>query len=241
VNNLIKIYAFVSLLLISCIGYSQNNGFIGISSGLSFPQNGFSETLMENYGAGFAKPGIDFSWVSAGYYLNDYLGIMAMFSSCSNPLDEEMFSEEFNQIIHWYGVEVNANPWRYNSLMGGMLISFPFETGVKLEARGLLGTSEASSPEINIDFTFIDKQGLHTVEMVQKSANSSSIANLIGAGIKIPAGRLLYFSINVDYYYSEHEFRYVFEDKFLNEHFKGEWDVNIETITTKLEISFRLF
>jgi hypothetical protein len=230
------VFAVLIITAMSLNGNAQGKkGYIGISSGPSFPIGDLSSKDSDNASAGWANTGGIFD-ISFAYKLgNGNFGITALLRGQVNPFDAQAYANELANQLSGVVWSVDSKAWGIGGLMAGGFGSFPVSKKVNFDARAMIGFLTAVSPEITI--TAIGAGGAAWAR--QNSATSTSFAYLIGAGFSFDLGNNLQLLSNLDYLGSKPEFRNVETISSDGSRFTDTWSQSMGAINLSVGVGFR--
>lgn len=187
---------------------AQDKGYIGLSFGAAAPigDYGSKDTYKEE--AGLAKTGTNLD-LSFGYRFGKYYGIAATAKVFRNAFDTDVVLDELEHSLadEIVSVKVKADPWKASTLLIGGYGSFPISKSFRFETRALVGLVRVTSPERRMDVTFFDNFLIQPVYWAaEESANATTFAYLLGAGIKWDVLRRICLLANLEYFSSKPEF-----------------------------------
>jgi hypothetical protein len=192
----------LSLVLFAITAFSQETrkGLIGISLGPSIPLGDYADNDGDNEDAGFAMTGLHLN-LNFNYKFNENLGFAALWTGNAHPIDVDEMVDLFWSIDPSLNWEVETEAWSSGSLMGGLLVSFPYDK-VDFDIKGLIGYSSSTIP--NIDVTASD--GSTAVNIKQNEAVAMAFAVNLGAGLRYNVSDKIALTINMDYFSTKPEF-----------------------------------
>ena len=125
---------------------------VSLAIGPSIPIGNFGSDDFSNLKSGNASVGVSFD-LSLKYKLEKKYGLVAMLRSQTNSFDEEAYEKRLRDrnpdpALTW---SVSASKWRIGGLLVGAYGTIPVGNIKEntLQARGLVGYLNATSPEIN--------------------------------------------------------------------------------------------
>jgi hypothetical protein len=192
----------LSFMFLSLVVFAQENrrGYIGIALGPSIPFGDYGSADQDNHGAAFATNGSQFN-MNFGYKFSKRIGLAGLWNGNSHALNQDKLEEMVAKAYPDLDWDVVSHGWSSMAIMGGPLISFPYNR-MDLDMKALFGYASSTSPFITI--TAID--GRTTLETNQFSASAVSPAFNLGVGLRFKASEKTGLSINMDYYSTRPEF-----------------------------------
>jgi len=192
----------LSLILLAITAFSQETrkGLIGISLGPSIPLSDYADNDGDNEDAGFAMTGLHLNF-NFSYKFNENLGVAALWTGNAHPIDVDEMVDLFWSIDPSLNWEVETEAWSSGSLMGGLLVSFPFDK-VDFDIKALIGYSSSTIP--NIDVTASD--GSESVNIKQNETSALAFAFNLGAGLRYNVSDKIALTVNMDYFSTKPEF-----------------------------------
>ncbi len=113
-------------LAISVFSQETRKGLIGISLGPSIPLSDYADNDGENEDAGFAMTGLHLNF-NFSYKFNENLGVAALWAGNAHPVDVDEMVNVFWSIDPSLNWELETEAWSSGALMGGLLVSFPYD------------------------------------------------------------------------------------------------------------------
>jgi len=192
----------LGLVILVSAAFTQETrkGLIGIAIGPSIPLGDFGDSEFNNEDAGYAKTGMHLNF-NFSYKFNENLGIAALWTGNAHAIDAESMIELFwatDQSLNW---ELETEAWSSGSLMGGLLVSFPFNK-IDFDIKGLIGFSSSTIPNIIVNAS----DGFNTVEIKQNEADAMALAINLGAGFRYNVSEKMALTLNMDYFTTKPEF-----------------------------------
>lgn len=232
--------ALFSTLLIIAMYWQLNaqdqNGYIGISLGPSFPLGGFGKQDPNDKEAGWAKTGAIFD-ISLAYKLsNSNLGIALFLRGQANPLDVEALADEVASQLPGVLITVTATNWQIGGLLLGGYGSFPISEKASFDTKALIGFTSTTAPEITTTAT--STYGSEWVK--QSSKTASSFGYLLGAGFKFDIGKKLSFLTQVDYMGTKPEFKDVETTSSMGDYDKNDYTQRIQTLNLSVGLALKI-
>ena len=197
-----KLIISLSLICLTITIFSQElrKGLIGISIGPSIPVSDYADNDSENSHAGFALTGLNLN-LNFNYRFNENIGVAALMTKNTHPIDEDEMVKLFGTYDPSLNVDLETGAWSSASLMGGLLISFPF-TKVDVDFRALIGYSLSTVPKLDVTTSYENI----SVNIKQSEASSMAFALNIGAGFRYHLSDKFALTFNVDYFSTEPQF-----------------------------------
>lgn len=189
-------------IILSISIYSQENrkGLIGVAVGPSFPLNNLANSY-DIEGSGFALLGPHMN-INFSYKFSKHFGIALLASSSYNLVDEYGLINYFRAINPTWNWDVTASDWSTDCILGGLLLSFPFNNRIDFDIKALYGFSNSSRPAITITAF----GGNTTYSELQHDTDATAVALNFGTGFRIGIFKRMAISINLDYYYTNPTF-----------------------------------
>ena len=173
-------------------GSVTSRGYLGVTIGPAFAVGDYADDdAASNENASYAKTGINYS-VDFGYRLGKRWGITASYRGGSNAIDEEAFAETL-QDIGLGSPTVDADPYKYNAIMVGPMLSWGssrFDFDLRLE----LGYGFGTLPEININNVY------NQMDFSTESEKASGVGVLFGGGLRYHLSSKLSFLAQLNYF-----------------------------------------
>ncbi|MES2559371.1 MAG: hypothetical protein V4590_06500 [Bacteroidota bacterium] len=143
----ILIYVFVLLLCEQVNAQETERGYVTIGIGPSIPLSDFASTNTSNDDAGYAMNGGNLN-ISFAYRLGSHLGLTAMLTGTSNPVDVDAIDRDFEEAFSNADWTITADRWRIGGLMIGGFATFPASENLSFDIRLLAGVLQTTMPEI---------------------------------------------------------------------------------------------
>lgn len=210
---------------------AQDNGYISISLGPSIPIGSFGSSE-----DGLAKIGAIFDISFAYKFGGGKFGILTMLRGQANPLDVQFLADEIAYQIPGIYWTVKSSGWGIGGLMVGGYGSLPISEKVSIEPRSMLGFLSTTLSEITITGS---SQGSY-VWVKQGSASATSVAYLVGLGIKFDIGRKLCLLTNLDFMSSKPRFVNVETTTSLGTLERDTWQQSVETINIGVGLALKI-
>ncbi|HTB24201.1 MAG TPA: outer membrane beta-barrel protein [Puia sp.] len=211
----IKILLFMIAFspVIICRGQEKGNSFIGLNGGASFPIGNWGKvstatsltSLEGTVGdqSGYANTGGFFA-IDGAWFFSKHFAVGGMFKYGSYNLHgmdslsygyEESFDVDTTRLTH--------TDYKIWSIMPGLYYQLQIAKKLSLTARGLIGISNASTPQITVT---IEDGGVFDTPVVQYSSSKTSFAFDAGAGLRYEITGCLAINLKADYFYTDPDF-----------------------------------
>jgi hypothetical protein len=145
----------IGLLALTCLhanAQDDKRGYLTIGLGPSVPFSDFSSTSASNDDAGYAMTGGNLN-IAFAYRLGQNLGLTAMLTGTSNPVDVDALAADFKQSYPNANWTVTADRWRIGGVMIGGFATFPASENLSFDVRLLGGVLKSTMPEIRATAT----------------------------------------------------------------------------------------
>ncbi len=187
--------------------------FISLEGGVSLPLGNFGKSstataLTSIRGtvddpSGYAKPG-GFGAVGGAWFFSKHFGIGGLLKYGSYNLKHvDSLSQGYQESFDVDKTSTNVTNYKMWSLMPGLYFDLPLAGKLSLTARGLVGISHTSTPQINVA---IEDGGVEDPPVVQSSASKTAFAFGLGAGFRYSIIRCLAINLHADYFYTKPDF-----------------------------------
>lgn len=230
---------FSTLLVIAMfwqLHAQDQNGYIGISLGPSFPTGGFAKQDPDEKDAGWAKTGAIFDISFAYKFGNSNFGVAALLRGQANPMDAEAIADELAGQIPGVLITVTTTNWQIGGLMLGGYGSFPISEKASFDTKALIGFMSTTAPEITTTAT--STYGSEWVK--QSSKTASSFGYLLGAGFRFDLGKKLSFLTQVDYMGTKPEFKDVETTSSMGDYEKNDYTQKIQTVNLSVGLALKI-
>ncbi|HTR31938.1 MAG TPA: outer membrane beta-barrel protein [Puia sp.] len=187
--------------------------FIGLEGGISLPLGNFGKastatamTSIEgtvNDPSGYAKAG-EFGGVNGAYFFSRHFGIGGLFRyGTYNLKGVDSLSQGYEESFDVDQTTTTVTNYKMWSLMPGLYFDLPLAGKLSLTARGLVGISHTTTPQITVA---IEDGGVEDPPVIQSSASATAFAFDLGAGLKYSIIRCLDVNLRADYFYTKPNF-----------------------------------
>jgi opacity protein-like surface antigen len=211
----IKIFLFVVAFLpvVTCRCQEKGRSFIGLEGGSSFPTGNWGKastatslTSLEGTVddlSGYANTGGFFS-VDGALFFSKHFAIGGMFKYGSYNLHGmDSLSYGYEQSFDVDTTRLTHTEYKLWSIMPGLYYQLQIAKKLYLTARGLIGISNASTPQITVT---IEDGGVFDAPVVQYSSSKTSFAFDVGAGLRYILTKNLAIDLKGDYFYTNPDF-----------------------------------
>ncbi|MES2655579.1 MAG: hypothetical protein V4620_08320 [Bacteroidota bacterium] len=140
-------YLFLAAICIQANAQDDKRGYLTLGFGPSIPFSDFSSTSTGNDDAGYAMAGGNLN-ITFAYRLGNNLGLTAMLSGTSNPVDVDALAADFNENYPGATWTIGADRWRIGGLMVGGFATFPASENLSFDVRLLGGVLNTTMPQI---------------------------------------------------------------------------------------------
>lgn len=140
-------YLFFAAICMQANAQDEKRGYLTIGLGPSIPLSDFASTNTSNDDAGYAMSGGNLN-IAFAYRLGNNLGLTAMFTGTSNPVDVDAIAEDFTESFPNVNWTITADRWRIGGLMIGGFATFPATENLSFDVRVLGGILQSTMPEI---------------------------------------------------------------------------------------------
>lgn len=143
------LYLFLAAICMHANAQDQDvkRGYLTIGLGPSIPFSDFASTSTGNDDAGYAMAGGNLN-ITFAYRLGNNLGVTAMLTGTSNPVDADALAADFNDTYPGAEWTISADRWRIGGLMVGGFATFPASENLAFDVRLLGGVLNTTMPEI---------------------------------------------------------------------------------------------
>ncbi len=145
-------YLFLIVTCIQANAQDDKRGYLTFGFGPSIPFSDFSSTSSGNDDAGYAMAGANLN-ITFAYRLGRSLGLTAMLTGTSNPVDADALASDFNKTYPGTNWTISADRWRIGGLMVGGFATFPASENLSFDVRLLGGVLNTTMPEIRATAT----------------------------------------------------------------------------------------
>jgi hypothetical protein len=211
----IKILLFIVVFspVIICRGQEKGSGFIGVSGGVSFPIGNWGKvtpasSLISLEGtvgdvSGYANTGGFFA-IDGAWFFSKHFAIGGMFKyGIYNLHGMDSLSYSYDASFDVDTTRLTHTDYKIWSVMPGLYYQLPIAKKLSLTARGLIGISSASTPQITVT---IEDGGVFDPPVVQYSSSKTSFAFDVGAGLRYVISKCLAIDLRGDYFYTNPDF-----------------------------------
>jgi opacity protein-like surface antigen len=211
IKILLFIVAFSPVFI--CRGQEKGNSFIGVSGGVSFPTGNWGKvstatsltSLEGTVGdvSGYANTGGFFA-IDGAWFFSKHFALGGMFKYGSYNLHGmDSLSYGYEQSFDVDTTRLTHTDYKIWSIMPGLYYQLQIAKKLSLNARGLIGISNASTPEITVT---IEDGGVFDAPVVQYSSSKTSFAFDVGAGLRYVITKSLAIDLMGDYFYTNPDF-----------------------------------
>ncbi len=211
IKILLLIVAFSPVII--CRGQEKGNSFIGVSGGASFPIGNWGKastatsltSLEGTVGdeSGYANTGGFFA-IDGAWFFSKHFAIGGMFKYGSYNLHGmDSLSYGYEQSFDVDTTRLTHTDYKLWSIMPGLYYQLQIAKKLSLTARGLIGISNASTPQITVT---IEDGGVFDTPVVQYSSSKTSFAFDLGAGLRYVINKNFAIDLNGDYFYTNPDF-----------------------------------
>jgi len=187
--------------------------FIGVEGGISLPLGNFGKAstataLTSIQGtvddpSGYAKLG-GFGALNGAWFFSKYFGIGGMFKYGTYNLKHvDSLSQGYQESFDVDKTSTSVTNYKMWSLMPGLYFDLPLAKKLSLTARGLVGISHTSTPQITVA---IEDGGVEDPPVVQSSASKTAFALDLGAGFRYSIIRCVAVDLRAGYFYTKPDF-----------------------------------
>jgi opacity protein-like surface antigen len=187
--------------------------FIGVEGGISLPLGNFGKSSTAtaltsiqgtvNDPSGYAKPG-GFGAVSGAWFFSKHFGIGGMFKYGTYDLKHvDSLSQGYEESFDVDQTATTVTNYKMWSLMPGLYVDLPLARKLSFTARGLVGISHTSTPQITVA---IEDGGVEDPPVVQSSASKTAFAFDLGAGLQYRIVHCVAINLRADYFYTKPDF-----------------------------------
>ena len=211
----IKILLFIVAFspVIICRGQEKGTSFIGLSGGVSFPIGNWGKvstaTLLTSLEgtvgdvSGYANTGGFFA-IDGAWFFSKHFAIGGMFKYGSYNLHGmDSLSYGYEQSFDVDTTRLTHTDYKIWSIMPGLYYQLQIAKKLSLTARGLIGISNASTPQFTVT---IEDGGVFDTPVVQYSSSKASFAFDVGAGLRYGLTKCLAIDLMGDYFYANPDF-----------------------------------
>lgn len=211
IKILLLIVAFSPVII--CRGQEKGNSFIGLSGGVSFPTGNWGKastatsltSLEGTVGdvSGYANTGGFFA-IDGAWFFSKHFAIGGMFKYGSYNLHGmDSLSYGYEQSFDVDTTRLTHTDYKLWSIMPGLYYQLQIAKKLSLTGRGLIGISNASTPQITVT---IEDGGVFDPPVVQYSSSKTSFAFDVGAGLRYVITKCLAIDLKGDYFYTNPDF-----------------------------------
>ena len=211
----IKIFLFIVAFspVIICQGQEKGTSFIGLSGGASFPMGNWGKvtpasSLISIEGTvtdvgGYANTGA-FGAIDGAWFFSKHFAIGGMFKyGTYNLHGMDSLSYSYDASFDVDTTRLTHTDYKMWSIMPGLYYQLQIAKKLSLTARGLIGISNASTPDITVT---IEDGGVFDVPIYQYSSSKTSFAFDVGAGLRYLITKCLAIDLKGDYFYTKPDF-----------------------------------
>lgn len=187
-------------LLISCALYAQKKQsrfFTELGIGPSFPIGDFAKKTYDgtdNNLPGFAKVGIGGS-LSAGYHINESLGLLVTGGYSINPQDEKAYKNYIrSKVSNINNISVEAKNWNIIKLMAGGFFVTPLtaDSTLVLRTKLTVGVCKTALPAFEYGYT---RQT--AIDTTQGGSSLTGLSWQVAGNAKRPFGWTFCYQISI--------------------------------------------
>jgi opacity protein-like surface antigen len=211
----IKILLFIVAFspVVICRGQEKGTSFIGLSGGASFPMGNWGKvtpasSLISLEGtvtdiSGYANTG-GFGAIDGAWFFSKHFAIGGMFKyGTYNLHGMDSLSYSYDASFDVDTTRLTHTNYKMWSIMPGLYYQLQIAKKLSLTARGLIGISNASTPQITVT---IEDGGGFDPPIVQYSSSKTSFAFDVGAGLRYVITKCLAIDLKGDYFYTNPDF-----------------------------------
>jgi opacity protein-like surface antigen len=211
----IKILLFIVAFspAISCFCQDKGTSFIGLSGGASFPMGNWGKvtparSLISLEGtvtdiSGYSNTG-GFGAIDGAWFFSKHFAIGGMFKyGTYNLHGMDSLSYSYDASFDVDTTRLTHTDYKMWSIMPGLYYQLQIAKKLSLTARGLIGISNASTPQITVT---IEDGGVFDPPVVQYSSSKTSFAFDGGIGLRYQITKCLAIDLNGDYFYTDPDF-----------------------------------
>jgi hypothetical protein len=184
-------YLIFAAICFQANAQNDERGYITLGFGPSIPLSDFASTSTGNDDAGYALTGGNLN-IAFAYKLGNNLGLTAMFTGTSNPVDVDAIAADFNESYPTADWTITADRWRIAGFMIGGFATFPATENLSFDVRLLGGVLQSTMPEIRATGVAGPVGASATREEVKKSSATFDLGFLfrykIGSSLCLLAG-----------------------------------------------------
>jgi len=210
--KIILIIVAISPVII-CRAQEKGNSFIGLSGGASFPIGIWGKVTPAsslislegtvNDQSGYANTG-GFGAIDGAWFFSKHFAIGGMFKyGTYNLHGMDSLSYSYDASFDVDTTRLTHTDYKMWSIMPGLYYQLLIAKKLYLTARGLIGVSNVSTPQITIT---IEDGGVFDPPIVQYSSSKTSFAFDIGAGLRYEITSCLAIDLKGDYFYTKPDF-----------------------------------
>jgi len=211
----IKIWLFIVAFspAIICRGQEKGSSFIGFNGGVSFPTGNWGKastatsltSLEGTVGdiSGYANRN-GFFTIDGAWSFSKHFALGGMFKYGSYNLHGmDSLSYGYEQSFDVDTTRLTHTDYKIWNIMPGLYYQLQIAKKLSLTARGLIGISIASTPQINVT---IEDGGVFDPPVIQYSSSKTSFAFDGGIGLRYRITKCLAINLNGDYFYTKPDF-----------------------------------
>jgi opacity protein-like surface antigen len=207
----IKIFLSIAALCIAATSFAQKGqSFVGISGGVSLPLGNWGKSAevisingFVNDPNGYANTGT-FGAIEGAWFFSKHFGIGGRFSYGTYKIKNiDSLSQGYQESFDVDQTSTTVSNYKVLNFLPGLYFSYPLQKKLSLTARGLVGITHATTPQISVD---VEDGGIDDGTLQQQSASATSFAFDLGAGLSYSVTKNLAINLNADYFYSKPDF-----------------------------------